>query len=430
MGFYRLAALLIACALAGCAKAGSVAVSDALRKGDVAGAVGLYEAEPEPQAADLRRIAEVVLVHAAAARDPATRARGFGALRAAGTAARDLLQRLAALAGRPELRVPALALLARMGDAEAAAALRPELGSADGEFRAAAVHALDPTREPAALRALLADPAPAVRAAAAERLLRAPADGETQLALARVARHDPALPVRLAALRALGGQGPAAAHAIEARLDDQEEAVRLAAIAALAAADHARASERLQRWLREDPRPEAIEAARALAIGQAPAPGAARDQLARALAVPDNGLRAQAAVALSALPVAEARALAAARLPHERSRSIRLWLALALGRAQRDGRAALQALARTPDMAGTQAQAELARAGDPDALAALTARLSARDRSLRALAVAVLARELGRTHRVRHALHDRELVVRLAAASAIVAQRPVKRSAR
>jgi len=416
----RWVVLLAVCAWTGCGSSSSVAVSDALRARDVPRAVELYAREPRPNPADLRRIAEVVLVHEAGSLNAASRARGFAALRSTGTAGRDLLERLSALRGRPPVRVQALALLARMGDAEAAAELRAVAGSHDPELRAAAVVGFEPARDAAQLCRQLSDPAPAVRAAAAERLLRAPADAGTQLALARAARHDPALAVRLAALRALGGQGPSALPAIEARLEDEDEAARLAAIAALGAADPARAGERFERWLREDPRPESIEAARVLAMALAAPPSAAREQLARALAAPNNALRAQAAVALSALPAADARALALARIAHEAVRSIALWLALALGSKLQDGKDALHALTRTPDLVAAQAHAELARASDPAALPALTALLRSPDRQVRALAIAVIARELGRPQRVRAALYDRDPSVRLAAASAIL----------
>jgi HEAT repeat protein len=417
----RGAALAGALWAAGCAANASVAVSDALRKNDIVRAVELYAREPTPERADLRRIAEVVLVHAAGSRDPVIRARGFSALRSAGTSARSLLAGLAKLDGRPEISVRALALLAAMGDLQAGTALSGWLAAPDGELRAAAVAALDPARDAVALRSFLADPSASVRAAAAERLANAPADGETQLALARAARHDPALAVRLRALQALGAQGPGAAPAIEARLDDSEQSVRLAAVGALVAADRVRASERLQRWLREDPRPEAIEAARTLCSPLAPPPPAARDQLARALADPDAALRAQAAVALSSLPPAEQRALAQTRNGHEGLRSVQLWLALALGRAQPDGGAALQRLARTHDLVGAQALAELARAGDAAARRTLIALVHAPQPRIRALAVLVVARELAAPHEVRDALVDRDLAVRLTAASALLA---------
>ncbi len=416
-----LAALAAVLALAGCATSSSAGVEGALAKGDVRGALLAYERGKHEDRAALAAIARAVL--RAALRDPelAVRQKALDALAAAGPGASDMLQELARDEGSPALQALSLSRLARQGDDSAVSALRARIDDTDPTVRAEATAWLDPATEAPRLRKRLADPAPSVRRAAASKLARAPADGETMLALVRASRSDPDVDVRRACLLALGGQGPLATQALLERLEDADAEVRLVATSSLFEADPAAAEARFTHELSAEPSAERVEAARQVASRprHAALHAAARDQLARALAHSDGALRAQAAVALSALERDHARALALARAPHEGLRSIRLWLALAAGGAE--GKAALGALAGERDVVAAQARAELARRDEPGARARLAELLSCSETPVRLIAVRALGGELGRPHAIRRALLDSELDVRLAAASATLA---------
>jgi ParB family chromosome partitioning protein len=404
----------------GCAS-GPVGVSDALRHGRLADALAAYD-RGRPDLGSLQRIAVLSLEQQAQSRDPRLGAPALAALGLSNTLAERALGRLAVRAKDPGTRAQALALLARLGDRAAREQLRGKLDDADASVRAAAVEALDPEADAAALRALCDAPASATRLAAVQKLARATPSAETMQLLVRVARLDPALRVRVAALLGLGRQGPAAADAIEGLLEDTEPAVRLAAMSELAQVDRARASSRLAPYLSGNPTPEGVEAARVLLSDVTePTAAAARSQLERALTHRDNAVRAAAAVALMSLRGPQLAALAQARVEHEAVRSVRLCLALALGAERADGRASLTALTRARDLVSAQAAAELARRGDAAALGILLGLRQSRDAVVRRVAVRALAQELGRANEVRAALLDADPGVRIAAASAILA---------
>jgi HEAT repeat protein len=260
-----------------------------------------------------------------------------------------------------------------------------------------------------------------VRRVAAQRLARAPQDGETALALTRAVRTDPDTGVRRECLLALGGQGTLATHALLERLADADAEVRMVATSSLFRADPQSAATRFAHELPAAPSAERVEAARqALSSEQhASLHAAARDQLARALAHHDGALRAQVAVALTALPRDDARALALSRAPHEGLRSIQLWLALAIGGAE--GKVALRVLARERDVVAAQARAELARMREPRSHQGLEELLGCAEVPVRLIAVRTLGGELRDPHAIRSALLDPQLEVRLAAASTILA---------
>jgi HEAT repeat protein len=431
----KLSAKVYGCAIAlalglACAS-GPAGVSDALRHGRLADALAAYD-RGRPDLGALQRIAALALEQQAQSRDPKRAAQALAALALSKPLAARALWRLAARAQDPSTRAQALALLARFGDPIAREILRGKLEDADSSVRAAAVEALDPESESdaALLRALCDAPGSATRLAAVQKLARATLGAATLQLLARVARLDPALRVRMAALFGLGRQGPDAADAIEALLEDAEPAVRLGAIGELARVDRARASLRLAQYLGGSPTAEGVEAARVLlsareapvppSAGQAPTSAAARSQLERALADPDNAVRAAAAVALMSLRDPQLAALAQARVEHEAVRSVRLCLALALGPERADGRSVLKKLTAARDLVAAQAAAELARHGDHDALVIVLTLRESRDAIVRRVAVHALALDLGRANDVRAALLDADPGVRIAAAGAIL----------
>jgi HEAT repeat protein len=412
---------MVALLLSGCAASASAGVSDALRHGRVRDALWAYDrGKPDPGA--LQRIAAVALEQAAQAADARQRAQALQALENAKPLSRAVLMRLAVRAPNAFTRARALSLLARFGDQDARAALLAKLDDADAEVRGLAIEALDPEAEAEPLRALCDSPAASARLAAVHALARARPVAESTRMLARLARLDPALRVRAAALDALGGGGPEVAEAIESQLDELDLGVRLAAVNALVRVDYARASERLARYLADDPTLLGIEAARTLlAADAARAPEAARSQLVRALTARDNALRAAGAVALMSLHDSRLAGAARERAGHEPVRSVQLNLALALGAAQPEARAWLAQLATRRDLVATQAAAELARLGDGGALRTLLQHARLGDPLVRRTAVRVLAQELGRIQDARPALSDRDPGVRIAAAGAILA---------
>jgi HEAT repeat protein len=402
-----------------CASGPAAGVADALRRGQLAAALAAYE-RGAPDLATLRRIAEATLEREAQSHERARRAQVMAELEVSGTAAERVLRRLATRAIDPATRAHALALLARHSDAAARAALRAKLGDVDSDVRAAAIEALDSEADAATLRVLCEAPSAAVRLAAVQKLARASDGADDLLLLTRVARLDPALPVRVAALYGLGRRGKPAVPAIEAQLDAAEPVLRLAAVSDLVQADAARAVERLERYLADNPTPEGIEAARALlSADPTHAPAAARVQLERALADRDGALRAAAAVALMSLRDPRLRALAAERAEHEAVRSVRLCLALALG-ATTAGHAMLVQLTAAQDVVSAQAAAELARARDATGLRRLRALRQSRAPAVRRIAARALARDPGHAHEVRAALLDADASVRIAVAGAML----------
>jgi HEAT repeat protein len=412
----------LACALAlGCASGPTAAVVAALRAGKLADALCAYEHGPADLAL-LRRIAALSLEREARGRDPKRRAQALDALQLGGSAAEPVLARLAMRAEDPVVRARSELLLMRRGDGAARDALRAKLDDATAEVRAAAVEALDPAADVALLRTLSEAPASVVRLAAVRKLALTAPDPETSIVLARVARHDPSAAVQVAALRALAHQGPASFELIEARLDDPQPALRVAAIDELVQLDYGRASQRLERYLAAEPSAEGIEAARVLSsVAGQRAPATGRSQLERALADRDGALRAAAAVALMSLHDPSWRELATARAEQEHVRGVRLCLALTLGAERPAGRSQLVELMNGQDVVAGEAAAELARHGDAAATARLLALMQSPQPVVRRIAVRALAQELDRPHDVRAALLDPDASVRIAAAGAILA---------
>jgi HEAT repeat protein len=391
-----------------------------LHRGKLDQALAAYDRGP-PDPVALQRIAEGTLERELQSRDASRRAQAMAALEVAGTPATRLLRLAAVHASDVAIRARALGLLARFGDRIARAELRDDLATADPDLKVAAVEALDPEADAPLLRLLCETPSLALRLSAVQKLARAPANADNALLFARVARLDPALPVRIAALYALGRQGPAVADAIETRLDDAERGLRLAAVSALVQADYPRAALRLERYLADNPTPEGIEAARALlSANAAHAPAAARTQLEHALAHHDNALRAAAAVVLMSLRDPSFAALAVEHAQSEAVRSVRLCLALSLGASQPAGRSALTQLANAQDVVSAQAAAELARSGDRAALQKLMELRTSRAPAVRRAVARALASELGHAHDARAALLDADPSVRIAAAGAIL----------
>jgi HEAT repeat protein len=415
-----LASVLVLAGLCDCAS-GPAGISDALRHGRLRDALAAYDrAKPDPRA--LQRIAALLLEQEAQARDNGQRAQALSALQIANPIGQRVLARLASRAPDAVTRARALGLLTRFGDETARAALLTKLNDSDNEVRAVAVEALDPIADALLLRELCAVSSASVRLAAVRKLGRAEPSPDSLLLLARVARLDPTVQVRLAALDALSSQGPAAADAIEERLDDVVLPIRLNAVSALARIDYERALLKLARYLVDNPTPEGIEAARALlSMDAIRAPATARVQLEHALTHHDNALRAAAAVALISLRDAQLMRAAEDQAKHEAVRSVRLSLALALGSDQASGRALLTQLLSQKDVVSTEAAAELARRGDAQALFVLQNAVQDRDPLLRRIAVRALAADLGRGHDVRAALLDPDPSVRIAAAGAILA---------
>ncbi|MGD8858680.1 MAG: hypothetical protein PVI30_01620 [Myxococcales bacterium] len=418
---WRWALLGCAIALAGCASAPPSELKTALDAGDVSEALRVHEADPS--ARGLRSIAEVVLEREARGDDLASRRRTFAALRGAGTAARHVLWELSQKPGEPAVIAQALRARVQLGDDRAREWLAAMADSDETAVRAAAMAALDPERDAARLGAALAAGFAPVREAALRRLKGSVPDAELRRTVAAVAAADPDATVRATALRVLASDGQAF-DLIERRLDDPALPVRLAAVRALIATDHQRALSRLQPLLHGDLSPEGIELARALlsSVGDPP-PRAAVELLQRAIASDEQALRLRATTAVSSLPAlpAELAASVRTRLGDETLHEARLLLALALPPATPAATRALRALAERDDQVGAQALAELARRGDGQAAGKLTSLLDHEQAAVRALAATVLARDLGRPHEARRALIDPEAVVRIRAAAAILA---------
>lgn len=321
--------------------------------------------------------------------DPAVRAAAAVAvLRAHPDAPRIATDALSS--DRAEARAIAVEGIARKVGRRALPDLVPRLRDPDARVRRAAVRAVAPL----APARVLAD-------------------------ILRMARRDPAGPVRAEALRAAADRGaPGIVPAAVAALRDPYLGARLAAVAALARRAGAEATARLRPLVSGGDPLVALRAAAALARRDRD-PGAVVAAATAALAQPAWPIRA---AALNALPADGGNpAVAAARRAASRDPEVRVRLAAAralvrLG-ARDDARATLAAvLAGDDDDARIEAAIDLARLGDSRGGPALAALAEAASPLTRRRAVRAL-RYLGEpSDALAGALADEDAEVRVTAA--------------
>lgn len=425
----------------GCgASAPRAAVASAVDRGDVDEALEAYERFRAHDGADadlLGRVAALILEREARSDDRERRRAAVQELALAGTAGAPILEALARGGGAAQ--VPALETLARRGDERALLLLRAMADSEDAEARTASVVAMDPEADRALLLDAIRWPEARARERAAEVLARRGDDGEVRDALEDVSRVDPEPSVRAAAVRALGGFGPAALGALGERLSDPVGSVRMAAVEALLRADRDQARVMLGSLFEVPTSTQGIEAARLLATpprGSAGEDGGdaaviddrgARAYLRQALHASEPSLRAQAGVALVSIP-GSAEMIAPIRdaLARESDPGAKLSLARALlrqgGDAREDARRALRELMQSEGtMDALMAAAVLAGDGEGDAAGVLAAFLARPDPVLRRAAARALARDALRPDDARGALRDHDASVRISAAGGILA---------
>ncbi|GGV39423.1 hypothetical protein GCM10010182_74830 [Actinomadura cremea] len=295
-----------------------------------------------------RATAETSLRGLRADPEPGVRAAAASALRDVAVlrtllARPDSPARLAALA-----RVPALVHGAADDRDVLVRAVRPLLRDPDPDVRAAAVTALGAARDhvPWArpmLHAALTDPAVPVRRAAAHRLLRSGERSARRLQAAPVLLADPDPVIRYETLRGLGRDGRVRDWGADARalLTDPDPLVRAEALAALLEAG-APPPEDAWAPLLADPcgpaRHRALGATlRAAYHGGPPPGGPVHEALHRTLDAPDRELRSTAAFALRRTCAARCRPALAAALAREDDRVVRYSLGEILGAISPDG---------------------------------------------------------------------------------------------
>lgn len=386
-GVSRLCIAVLALALFGCAGP-SRAVRDAIRREDLAAALGAYEryveARGDGDADLLADIALATLRRLAASDEPGERNAGFAALRASGALGLDALEALALREGVVGDRAALTLWELRDRDAAAPPRLRDALRSHDRERRLAGLSALRPARARRRLLRLLGDGDPVIRAAAAQRLSSLRGDQVTDALLSRLS-DDPDDGVRAACVRSLGGR-ERGVDAISAALDDRSTFVRMAAPAALVASSLDAARTRLIPLLERGINALSVEAARALA---------ARDveEGVRLLFAAMRGdrapLRAQAAVAASSLARRHADALASLLDADDAELVLRVATALSRGGPRRDvALRALRRLARSPDgFIAVRALQSLAARGDAGVAEPLRQALASPEAGVRRVAV-------------------------------------------
>jgi HEAT repeat protein len=392
-----------------------------------------------------KALAEVLLEEAARSNDSERRGRAFAELSLAGTRSRPVLDRLHDHAP-PLTRALAWAASMQLGNDGAREKLRALASSDDPELSALGVAALEPVTDRRQLLAVITEPNRARRAAAVRVLQGSPISNEVKIALEAVVQHDPDAGVRSAAVMALAKQGPDAAPAVERAVDDESEAVRLAAFSALGtvlmncvsqpAADpaHTCDRERLLRLLGRDlgnpPTAQSLAAASAmLRAPNPPEPDRARAVFTRALEGGDGRLRALAAVLCRSEDNCEA-AVMRERLRVEPIAQVKLLLALAIGPRDPLAHTALEVLSTASDpQTAVEAASELAADGDSAAQQKLLAALKHTDAGVRVSALRALGRlsaqgaisEDGTTsERMADHLADPDEHVRFAAAAAVL----------
>ena len=419
--------------LAACGGGPRAGVYNAVHARDIDGALGAYSQYRDVDGSDaqlLGEIAALVLEDAAIDGDEAVRDAALTQLRLAGTKGRDVLERLSKTDANPMTRVRALEALTRRGDREARAYLYGLLDSDDPQVVASAIAAIDADRETDRLLQLLRDPAAEVRKSAALQLGSATESAEARQGLSTLARVDSEAGVRGAAVRALGGFGPAAVSILRERLGDPDSQVRLAVVRALIRADRAEALRLVGTLLGTPPSPAGIEAARVIALtADEERPEGARDArayLRAALLNEATTIRSQAAIALVSLPAdSETDQALIQALEGESEAGVRLGLARALHGREVGGdeaTAVLESLLSADNMPGVQAASLLARTGHEHAIATLSdATKASVDSLLRRVAARGLAREAMKPDAVRELLRDEDALVRVHAAGGILA---------
>ncbi len=431
--------IALALLIGACGGAARGSIVNAARQGDLDRAMSEYETVRSDDGPDLDLLAEIAgaLLEREATGDDEERSQAaFVQLTLAGTASEGLLERLGEHR-RERVRARALGILARRGEDDAKEALRSMVDSEDPVVIAAALEGLDPHEETARLRSYLSHSSEEVRTTAASLLIRSAPDDETRIALAEIARVDPSARVRGAAVRSLGNYGPAALEPLRERLSDADMSVRLSAVGALADADRERAIAILGGMLDMGPSPASVEAARVLA--QVPIPEdqpmpdgvvMARAFLKRALVVGEPRVRAQAGIALMALGRDEDLDAALEQaLQDEADAIVRVTIASALRLRDRDApvaRAALEGLLDTSGMARVQAAAALADEELPKALEVLRDVIEVGAPPEKRVAVRALARLAMRPDEVRKVLLDRDPILRIHAAGAILSARAAR----
>lgn len=384
--------------------------------------------EHSHERADLAMAAEGILTHLAVSPDAGERAAAFSELSAAGHGARPLLSYFAADHSPhvpPITRGLALRALMQLGDADARARLRALADAEDPRLVDLAYAALDADRDRVRLLDALQSPRTDRRQAALA-VLAAHADARVQPALADAARRDPLPAIRAAAINALARLGSGAADAISAGLEDRDQSVRLAAIAALVRAAGATALPRVSHYLDGKLGPESVETARALLLADVSSElTRSRQALALALEAKDSALRARVALIYQTLPSQHRDQLVLkAALLRETVLEVRLALCLALGAADADAHKALQALQVMPVVVGVQAAGVLARLGNPASHDELVKRISSPLPAVRKAVARTLGAELGDWEKMSWLMRDPDSGVSRAAASAVLHLQP------
>lgn len=414
-----------------CGSGPRLAVSSALDRRDVGGAITAYEHVRDSDGDDdalLRRIAELMLEQEGASEPADRRDAALRQLALAGTAGRSTLERLGQGGS-----VHALAVLAEHGSGSAREALRIHIDSEDPDVRAAAVLGLSIDSDRELLLSLAAEPSTRVRAAAVARLAELAPESVARGVLEERARIDPDPSVRAAAVRALGSFDTAAISLIRERLSDPIASVRMTAVAALLHADRDGGRTVLASLFEAPPSAQGIEAARLLGTrlerDQPPTEedaSAARAYLLSALSANEAGLRSQAAVALSTLRgPAEIETSLAHALAVEADAGVKLAIARALLPLEHGENAALEAIralsAADVTMTSLQASIVLAARHESAGVDRVEAAMHGADIPLRRVAARALARDAMLPARAEPALSDPDALVRIQAAGGILA---------
>ncbi|MCA9580982.1 MAG: HEAT repeat domain-containing protein [Myxococcales bacterium] len=433
------AALLAVLACGGCATGARGAVMDAAAARDWSGAVASYDRAREtdgPDPALLERVALSLLVDTALYGPDDEARHAVDALARAGRFGRIALGELRDRSRRPEILAPVLrALLGGAGGAEQPPSpadrdrLHGFLASKDPRVVEVAMVALRPATDRVLARSYFRHGDPRVRRAAVAWFAKIPKDPTTVSAIAFLLENDSEILVRVEAARALGRFGEFSL--VRPVLDADDPSLRRAAALALCDANRERAVFVLRRLWTAVPSDLSVAAASCLATDKEPsAASEARRHLLDAVSgAPNPSVRSAAAIALGgpALPPDEV-AVIQGRLAEETDRTVRLHLAEILRRSPVTHDVALgvlATLARTPDMAGTQAAATLVDEGFAGAEGALLGALVVDDPAIRRVA----GRALGRVSPdlARGGLADPDAGVRLATAEGILRRRAVNR---
>jgi len=314
-----------------------------------------------------------------------------------------------------------LLVLASLGDVDAARTLRGSTSS-DPVALACRIAVLEPSDHLGELRMALQHTSERVRVAALRRLRDIALTPDLLLAVTERSRIDPTPSIRAEALTTLAAQGSSVIETLEAQLLDRDLLPRSVAMRELARIDCPRALDKLAGWLSAAPSRDGMAAVRALAKCGDSVIARTIDQLRRALASSDVGLRSEAAATADAMAWRELPDWIATPLAHDPVPSVRLALALAVRPTHPEAaRATLTQLARGPiSMVSVQAAAFLAAHGEPSATTVLRAALTQRDAKLRRVAFTALGAAPGHASELATGLRDPDFNVRLATAGALL----------